>query len=30
MQTDGKALDWFEAGKQITVKLSLNESTDSK
>ena len=30
MQTDGKALDRFEAGKQITVKLSLNESTDSK
>lgn len=30
MQTDGKVLDRFEAGKQITVKLSLNESTDSK
>ena len=30
MQTDGNDLDRFEAGKQITVKLSLKESTDTK
>lgn len=30
MQTDGNDLDRFEAGKQITVKLSLKESADNE